>query len=254
MESEFGTISVVMAAWNSENTISQAIKSVLAQTYKQLEIIVVDDCSSDRTVSIVKILVREDSRVKLVQSPKNRGVAYARRVGLDASTGNWIAILDSDDVWLPNKLEKQICLQASTNASLLFTGSGFMTSDGIAFSWKMSIPCEVNYRQLLKQNILSNSSALVRKELYIKHYVLKGEIHEDYAIWLKILRTGQVAYGVNEPLLMYRLSKSSKSGNKVAAAKMNWKTYRYVGLNILSSAYYMCWYAMNGLLKYRNLK
>ena len=79
-------------------------------------------------------------------------------------------------------------------------------------------------------------------------------MHEDFAVWLGILKSGKFAYGVDEPLLIYRLSKTSKSGNKFKAAKMNWNTYRYMGLNVFSSFYYECWYIVKGLLKYRNLK
>ena len=153
-----------------------------------------------------------------------------------------------------DKLEKQIELQKRTNADLLFTGSAFMDSDGQPIDWYLHAPAEVTYRQLLKQNVLSNSSALVRKELYAKHYAIGDGMHEDFAIWLSILKEGKKAYGVDEPLLIYRIAKSSKSGNKVKAAKMNWNTYRYIGLNPLAALYYECWYMVKGLLKYKNLK
>ena len=129
-----------------------------------------------------------------------------------------------------------------------------MNSDGQPNDWYLHAPTEVTYRQLLKQNVLSNSSALVRKELYAKHYAIGDGMHDDFAIWLSILKEGKKAYGVDEPLLIYRIAKSSKSGNKVKAAKMNWNTYRHVGLNPLSAFYYECWYVVKGLLKYKNLK
>jgi len=173
---------------------------------------------------------------------------------LEEANGSWIAILDSDDAWAPEKLEKQIELQNRTNADLLFTGSTFMDSDGQLIDWYLHAPAEITYRQLLKQNVLSNSSAVVRKELYAKFYAVGDGMHEDFAIWLSILKEGRKAYGVDEPLLIYRIAKSSKSGNKVKAAKMNWNTYRYIGLNPLSALYYECWYMVKGLLKYKNLK
>ncbi len=251
---EFGLISVIMAAYNAEKTIEQAIMSVLTQSYKNLELLVVDDCSSDHTVSIVECIAKKDVRVKLVQNPKNSGVSYTRKQGLEKSAGSWIAILDSDDVWDPEKLEKQIELQKEKNADLLYTGSAFMNENGKRIDWYLHAPAELTYRQLLKQNLVSNSSALVRKELYDQFYAVGDRMHEDFAIWLGILKTGRKAYGVDEPLLVYRLAKSSKSGNKLNAAKMNWNTYRYVGLNLLEAAYFMCWYMIKGILKYRNLK
>ena len=251
---EFGLISVIMAAYNSEKTIEQAINSVLNQTYPNFELLVVDDCSKDGTVKVVESLAAKDCRVRLIFNEKNSGVSYTRKHGLKEAKGAWIAILDSDDAWAPEKLEKQIELQRQTNADLLFTGSAFMDSDGRPIDWYLHAPSEVAYRQLLKHNVLSNSSALVRKELYAEYYAVGDGMHEDFAIWLSILKEGKKAYGVDEPLLIYRVAKSSKSGNKIKAARMNWNTYRYIGLNPLSAFYYECWYIVKGLLKYKNLK
>ena len=254
MQEDFGLISIIMAAYNAEKTIEQAINSVSSQTYTNFELLVVNDCSKDRTVELVKDIVAKDSRVRLISNVKNSGVSYTRKHGLEEAKGDWIAILDSDDAWEPEKLEKQIVLQRRTNADLLFTGSAFMDSEGHPIDWCLHAPKEVTYRQLLKQNVLSNSSALVRKELYAKYYAIGDGMHEDFAIWLSILKEGKKAYGVDEPLLIYRIAKSSKSGNKVKAARMNWNTYRYVGLNLMEAIYYECWYIFNGIRKYRNLR
>lgn len=254
MRENFGLISIIMAAYNAERTIEQAIDSVLRQTYPDFELLVVNDCSTDRTAELVRGITARDSRVRLISNVKNSGVSYTRKHGLEESNGSWIAILDSDDVWTPEKLEKQIALQKKSNADLLFTGSAFMDSDGQPMDWYLHAPEEVTYRQLLKQNVLSNSSALVRKELYAKHYAVGDGMHEDFAIWLSILKEGKKAYGVDEPLLIYRIAKSSKSGNKVKAAKMNWNTYRYVGLNPIEATYYEGWYMVKNVIKYTNLK
>ena len=254
LSNQFGLISIIMAAYNAENTIEQAINSVLNQSYPNFELLVVNDCSKDGTVKLVESIAARDCRVRLISNEKNSGVSYTRKHGLEEAKGSWVAILDSDDAWAPQKLEKQIELQSQTKADLLFTGSAFMDSDGRPIDWYLHAPAEVTYRQLLKQNVLSNSSALVRKDLYAGHYAIGDGMHEDFAIWLNILKEGRKAYGVDEPLLIYRVAKSSKSGNKVKAAKMNWNTYRYVGLNPLSAFYYECWYMVKGLLKYKNLK
>ena len=116
------------------------------------------------------------------------------------------------------------------------------------------MPEEIGYRKLLKQNLVSNSSVLVKAELYREHMTIGDNMHEDFACWLKILRLGEKAYGIDEPLLIYRLSTNSKTGNKWKSAKMNWKTYRAIGLNIPESAYYMLWYTAKGLLKYRHFR
>lgn len=250
----FGLISVIMAAYNAERTIQQAVLSVLEQTYQNLELLVVDDGSSDNTKEVVERLTVKDKRIKMIYSSSNHGVSYARRCALEKAKGNWIAILDSDDVWMPDKLEKQIGLQKMRDAELLFTGSAFMDENGKRMEWKLHVPEEISYRKLLKQNLISNSSVLVKKSLYEKFYVENDSLHEDFAVWLAITKTGVKAYGLDEALLIYRLVKSSKSGNKLHAAKMNWNTYRYSGLNILSACYYMVWYMVNGLLKYCKLR
>ena len=251
---DFGLVSVIMAAYNAEKTIEQSINSVLNQTYPAVELLVVDDYSQDRTVKLVENIMARDNRVRLIYNKENSGVSYTRKHGLEEAKGAWIAILDSDDIWAPEKLEKQIILQKKMNADLLFTGSAFMDSDGQPIDWYLHAPSEVTYRHLLKRNVLSNSSSLVRKELYEKYYAVGDGMHEDFAVWLGILKEGKKAYGVDEPLLTYRIAKSSKSGNKIKAAKMNWNTYRYIGLNPLSAFYYECWYVVKGLMKYKNLK
>ncbi|WP_455265950.1 glycosyltransferase family 2 protein [Phascolarctobacterium sp.] len=250
----FGLISIIMATYNAENTIGQAITSVIQQTYTDFELIIINDCSTDRTVDVINEFVKKDARIRLINNSKNMGVSYTRKHGLDEAKGSWIAILDSDDLWLPEKLAKQVEFQKKTNADLLYTGSGFMNVDGKQINWKLNVPEVITYRQLLKQNILSNSSALVRKDLYEKYYAVGDDMHEDFAIWLQILRNGIKAYGINEPLLIYRLDDKSKSGNKFKAAMMNWNTYRYIGLNLLEAAYYEFWYAINGLCKYKHFR
>ena len=154
----FGLISIIMAAYNAEKTIGHSISSVLDQTYPNFELLVVNDCSTDGTEKLVESFAAKDSRVRLISNEKNSGVSYTRKHGLEEAKGEWIAILDSDDAWAPEKLEKQIALQEKTNADLLFTGSTFVDADGQPISWYLAAPAEVTYRRLLKQNILSNSS------------------------------------------------------------------------------------------------
>lgn len=254
MNNDFGLISIIMAAYNAEKTIGMAIDSVLSQTYVNFELIIINDCSKDNTLKIIEEYSLADPRVKVISNSKNSGVSITRLNGLKASTGEWIAILDSDDAWMPEKLEKQIKLQRQTNADVVYTGVTYMDSDGSPIDWVLHIPFEIGYKKLLKQNLITNSSAIVRKKLFESHYAIGDDMHEDFALWLNILKTGIKAYGIDEPLIIYRVSTNSKSGNKLKSAIMNWKTYRYMKMNIFSSAYYMVWYTINGILKYKNLK
>ncbi len=247
-----GIISIIMAAYNAERTISMAIESVLAQTYTNWELIVIDDGSEDATSSIVRGY--EEPRIHLIQNDRNKGVSASRKEGMEEARGEWIAILDSDDKWLPDKLQKQLEAAASNEADIVFTGSAFMDYEGHLKNWQLHVPRSISYRELLKQNLISNSSVLVKADLYRKYYVSGDDLHEDYALWLSILGDGGRAYGIDEPLLVYRLAKTSKSGNKRNAARMNWNTYRYIGLNLLETLYYMCWYMTKGIMKYRHLR
>lgn len=247
-------ISIIMAAYNSEKTIEMAIQSVVSQTYPYWELLVVDDGSTDNTASIVEALAQSDVRIQLLQNEVNRGVSQSRQKGLAFAKGEWIAVLDSDDAWRADKLEKQFVLAQEKKAELIFTGSAFMNDNGDTIDWRLHVPDTLTYHELLKQNLISNSSVLVKKELY-KHYFAVGDrMHEDYAIWLRITHDGYIAYGIDKPLLIYRIAKSSKTSNKLKSAQMQWNTYRYIGLHPIFAIYYMCWYTMKGLLKYRHLK
>ena len=245
-------ISIIMAAYNAEKTICAAIESVLSQTYTSFELIIVDDHSTDSTFETAGSYC--DERIILIRNECNCGVSLTRKRALERAKGEWIAILDSDDKWAPDKLEKQIAFQKANNADLVFTGSAFMDSEGNQLEWILHVPKEIHYRKLLKQNLISNSAVLVRREIYARYYSVGDKMHEDFAIWLKMLRDGVTAYGIDEPLLIYRLSAGSKTSNKLKSAKMNWNTYRNVGLGFVEAIYYMVCYTVNGLLKYRNLK
>ena len=208
MEEKCGIVSIIMAAYNAEKTISIAINSVLVQTYTNWELLVINDCSKDNTVEVVTSFT--DPRIHLLNNETNSGVSVTRRKGMDAAIGEWIAVLDSDDAWTPDKLEKQIKLAEKTGAELVFTGSAFMDNDGTPIDWQLHVPTILSYRELLKQNLISNSSVLVKADLYRIHYSVGDGMHEDFAIWLGITREGKDAYGIDEPLLIYRLAKSSK--------------------------------------------
>lgn len=250
---EFGLISIIMAAYNAEKTIARAIDSVLVQKYEDFELLIVDDCSKDGTADIAAAFAAKDSRVRLFRNDENHGPVYSRWRAVNEACGEWIAILDSDDAWTYDKLSKQRALWQRTGGSLFYTGSAFVDESGSPIRWTMHVPEQISYELLLKQNILSNSSALVRKELYERYYALKNGIHEDYVVWLSILRDGVTAYGIDEPLLIYRVSNASKSGNKLKSARMNWNSYRYIGLNLVQAVYYEACYMLRGIVKYAKL-
>ena len=245
-------ISVIMAAYNAERTIALAIDSVLNQTEPGFELLVVDDCSADETAQIVKRY--QDPRIHLIHTEKNGGAAAARYFGVEKANGDWVAILDSDDLWHPDKLALQLRAQEETDADLVFTGSAFIAADGAPIEGELHVPEQIGYKKLLRQNVISNSSVLVRKDLFLRYSPRHSALHEDYACWLGLLRNGYTAVGIDKPLLIYRMSATSKTGNKLRSAKMNWQTLRYSGLSTGESAFYTACYAFNGIRKYAGLR
>lgn len=255
MSREIPKISVVIPAFNAEKTLGYTLDSVLQQTLEDFEIIIVNDCSSDSTGKVANGYSERDGRIRVLNNAENLGVAVSRRKGAEAARSDRIAFLDADDLWMPGKLEKQLKTSSEKNAGLVFTGSAFISENGEKLEWVLHVPEEIGFKELLKQNLISNSSVLIRREDYLRYSVMGDDIHEDYACWLNYLRgEGNVAYGIDEPLLVYRLSRASRSGNKLKSAAMNLRTYRSVGIKPLPSAYYMLCYAVNGVLKYRNLR
>ena len=153
---------------------------------------------------------------------------------------------------MPEKLERQMALAAQhPEAGLFFTGSAFISEDEHKYGYTLSVPERVNYRRLLGQNVISCSSVLVRRELMERCPMGNDAIHEDFAVWLKILREEPWAYGVNEPLLVYRVSRSSKSGNKLKAARMTFGTYRYIRVPLPLAVWSGILYTVRGIRKFR---
>ena len=250
-------ISVVMPAYNCAKTLAASVESVLAQTFEDWELLIIDDCSADDTLALMRQLkIQDPGRIRLFRNKTNRGVGLTRMRGVNAARGRWIAFLDSDDLWTPDKLEKQIRLaDEKPEAKLLFTGSAFINAEGDPIDYTLEVPVTINRSELLKQNLVSCSSVLIDKALIGAHPMPhRMDMHEDFACWIEILGEIPCAYGVNEPLLIYRLAKSSKSGNKLKAARMNWNTYRYAGLTTGQALYNMCCYTLRGLKKYSRIR
>ena len=247
-------VSIIMPAYNCEKYITEAIASVVNQTYPNWELIVIDDGSQDNTINIVEGLALKDKRINLCQNEHNIGVSKTRNKGISIAKGQWIAFLDSDDCWAPEKLERQLCIsEKHKDVEFIFSASHFMDENGGLYKWIMPVPKVVTYRDLLKHNVISCSSILISRQCLGNNRMISDAIHEDFALWLEILKNGTIAYGINEPLLIYRVSSNSKSGNKIKSAKMLYKTYRFLKINIFITLYYMFFYALYGFKKYNNI-
>ena len=241
-------VSVVMPAYNCERYIEKAIQSVLAQAVS-LELVIIDDNSNDGTADVIKSFL-QDERVIYVHNLENLGVAKSRNKGMELARGKYIAFLDADDYWTEDKLLKQVRLMEEHQAVLSSTGRELMDQDGKLSGKIIGIPATISYKELLKGNVLNTSGVMVLSQVAKRYPMEQEKLHEDYIMWLSILKDYDMAYGINEPLLKYRVMKGSKSGNKLKSAAMTFGVYRYMGLSLFQSLYYFCFYAAGGLRKY----
>ena len=243
-------VSVIIPSYNCERYIKICIDSVIAQQDISWECIVVDDHSVDNTADIIKPYL-EDHRFKYVVNEVNKGVAYSRNLGVRMAGGKYIAFLDADDYWNCDKLAKQYALMEHKNAVLSSTGRELMDGDGNLSGRELGIPDVITYKELLKGNVLNTSGVMIRRDVALKYPMTEDRLHEDYIAWLSILKEYDKAYGLNEPLLKYRVVKGSKSANKLKSAKMTYGVYRYMGYGRLRALYYFVFYALNGIKKYK---
>ncbi|MBR6740967.1 MAG: glycosyltransferase family 2 protein [Clostridia bacterium] len=261
MQKRINGVTIIMPAYNAEATINQAIQSVIKQSYAAWELIVIDDKSCDKTSSIVQSFITNDPRIRLISNQQNKGVSVSRNIGVALAQYQWIAFLDSDDYWEQNKLSKQIeALQEHKDCKLCFTGTRYLCSGGDLSHYILQVPSKVFGEDILRQNVISCSSVLVEKEALLRNPMPNiRTLHEDLATWYKILKSenkesASYAVGINEPLLVYRLSSSGKSGNKLKSAVMQWKTYRYLGISFFKSVACFISYVVRNVNKYRKIR
>ena len=243
-------VSVIMPAYRCEKTVEESVRSVQAQTYGNWELIIVDDGSPDGTPDVLSRLAKEDPRIRVITLSQNEGVASARNHGAEAASGEWIAFLDSDDVWLPDKLERQLSLAEEKKAVFLYTGASCINERSEKTGREFSVPDVVTYRSLLYRTDLICSTVVMRKEFFLRHPMERSDLHEDYICWLSILHEGITAHGIQEPLILYRITESSKSGNKLKSAAMMWRTYQHIGLNPLHAVWCFINYGIHGVFRY----
>lgn len=247
-------ISVVMPAYNSERYISEAIRSVISQTYENWELIVIDDGSTDSTPDIVKSFADVDKRITFVQNEKNLGVALTRNRGFELACGEWVALLDSDDVWHNDKLEKQLEVAERTGCDVVYCSYTMIDEDRHLLS-EYVVPPKTSYEELLKESTISCSTALLSRRITDSEHFLSEYYHEDYVYWLHLLKQGYVAAGSTESLVDYRVAEGSRSHDKLKAAKNRWYIYRKAEqLPLWRSVTVFCSYAMRGMAKYRRTR
>lgn len=244
-------VSIITPSFKSEKFIAQTIESVLAQSYPHWEMIIVDDVSPDHSNTIIEEYIRKDSRIKLIKLEKNSGPAVARNTAIQVAAGRYIAFLDADDLWMPEKLEKQLVFLDQNDLAFTYSSYHLIDEEGVdlgTFITKESI----SYSGMLKTCSVGCLSAVYDTQKIGKIYMPNILKRQDYGLWLKILKEIHTAQGILEPLATYRILKNSVSSNKIKAAQYQWKIYREVeNLNLIASTFYFIQYAFNGVLKYK---
>ena len=243
-------ISVVMPNYNGHRFVEQAINSVLNQTYQNFELIVVDDCSNDDSLSLIEHKAQSDNRIRVIALEHNVGVANARNVGIKEAKGEYIALLDNDDLWTEDKLERQLAL-AQKGADIVYCSYDFIDEQNNSIKKPFVVPQQTNFNKMLASSVISCSTSFIKTKLMLAHPFNPGFYHEDYVLWMELLRVCPTAYGDPKVLMHYRQVTGSRSNKKSNAAKERWNTYRKaLKLNAVTSAGAFVRYAVKGVVKY----
>lgn len=246
--------SIVIPMFNCAGTIRQTIQSAQNQTYGNLEILAVDDRSSDNTLEAAEKLAEADPRIRIIRNETNLGVAESRNRGFEQAKGDYVALLDGDDIWEPDKLKEQIALLQKSSCDFCYTSYSYLNDSGDEIGLPRIVPDMCTYPDLLKENFICCSSVVLRSELTQKHKMTKDFFHEDFVYWLELLKSGCSAIGYGRVMVKYRVSPKGRSSNKRNAAKNRWQIYRkYCKMSMAKSFWYFSCYAVRGLKKYRGI-
>lgn len=246
-------VSIITPTYNSEAFIAQTIESVQNQTYQNWEMIIVDDGSTDKTVQIVTEFVKDDNRLKLISLLENAGPAKARNAGIEIAAGKYMTFIDADDIWFPEFILKSVKTIIGQQVPFVFS-SYCRSNELLEFVYSdFIVPQKVSYIDILKTNSISCLTAFIDIEILGKKKMPDIFKRQDMGLWLQYLKEIPFAYGIQQPLAIYRIRKNSLSRKKSTLLKFQWQFYReVVHLSIIQSAYYMIIWMYRGFLKYRN--
>lgn len=235
-------VSIIVPMHNAAKYIEETITSVLNQTYTNWELVLVDDCSTDNTLEVVRELKAKleaenaagtnpvagvGDKLLIIPLTENVGAANTRNTGLEKTTGRFVSYLDADDLWEKEKLEKQVAHMERTGAAFSFTGYEFADENGVGTGKIVRVPETINYKQALQNTTIFTSTVMFDTEQIPRAELAMPVIKsEDTALWFKILRQGHLAYGLDENLVAYRRAGKSLSSNKLEALRRIWNLYR----------------------------
>lgn len=246
-------ISIIVPVYNAASYLIETMENVRQQTFADWELLLVNDCSTDNSVDVIEKYKMEYPKlsIHLIEMEKNGGAAEARNAGIKAAKGQYIAFLDADDIWQKEKLEKELAFLQKKKAGFVFTAYEFGDANGRGTGKVVKVPERLTYKQALPRTIIFTTTVLIDTEIIPKELIYMPQIKsEDTATWWQILKAGNVAYGLNENLAIYRRPAKSLSSNKLEAIRRIWNLYRKVGnLNVVSSAWYLIQWAVFATLR-----
>ena len=244
-------VSIITPCYNAGAYISDTIESVLSQTYTYWEMIIVDDCSNDNSAQIIKKYSEKDERIKYLKTERPSGSpTIPRNIAILNSIGKYVAFLDSDDVWLPNKLEEQVAFAEKNNYQFVYSNYEKMTWEGMRNNRILAMKETSSYSDIIKSCEIPCLTALLKKEII--DGILFRQLHkEDYVFWLEILKKGHIAYNTNQVHAIYRESDKSRSSNKFSMFSFQWYILRNIeNIGFFKACYCFLIYAVKGLYKY----
>jgi teichuronic acid biosynthesis glycosyltransferase TuaG len=233
-------VSIITPSYNSEKFISETIQSVQNQTHQNWEMIIIDDCSQDKTAEIIERFIKNDYRIQLHKLDKNSGAGIARNTAIQLAKGDYIAFLDADDLWKPEKLEQQLAFMKSNNMPFTFSFYDWIDESGNSLKKRIEAPKTLSYKQLFYCNYIGNLTGIYDVKFFGKIPISSIRKRQDWIMWITILKKIKTAQPVPESLAFYRIRENSISASKLDLIKHNFLVYRqFHKLNFINAVFCM---------------
>ena len=243
-------VSIIMPCYNAAPYVARSIESVLAQTYEDWELLITDDGSTDKSVEIIQAYCDKDERIQLFKHVKNQGIARARNTSLAEARGRFVAFLDHDDLWMPDKLEKQVGFMLDNDYPFTYTSYELMDDNGRPLNKAIRTQGVMDYGRYARNTIIGCGTVMLDRDKVGDFRMPQNDTSDDMALWLSLMKKGFQAYPLDEVLLRYRVTKRSASSNKFKATRDVWRVYRDVeGLSLAESLHNFVGYAYNAVKK-----
>jgi len=243
-------VSIIMPVYNSKKYVKESINSVVSQTYSQWELIIIDDCSKDNTYEFLFAEYSDNKKIKILQNNYNSGAGVTRNKGLENAQGSLIAFLDADDLWLPEKLSKQVTFMNERSCAIVHTSYCFINELGIKIPGRVDVSEVVTLRSYMRNTEIGMSTSLLDKRVVGDFRLGAMRTRQDTFLWLTLLSNGHVATGLNEQLVEYRIRGGQISGNKLVIAYRTLKLYLSIkNVPLIERLVNYCFYAYNAAFK-----